>query len=67
MPIQNTDTMMSFDSHGLPKQALDATDTVKIEDEDDVKKERCRLINAERRATHVGASSAQQPLRLLHH
>jgi hypothetical protein len=48
MPVQNTDTMMSFDSRELPEHALDATYTMKIEDEDDVQKEHCRLRNAKR-------------------
>jgi hypothetical protein len=27
-PVQNTDTRVSFDSHGVPEHALDAIDTV---------------------------------------
>jgi hypothetical protein len=46
MPTQNMDAKMSFDSHELPKHALNAIDTVKIEDEGDVRNERCRLRNA---------------------
>jgi hypothetical protein len=40
IPVQNMDMMMSFDSHEVPEHTLDATNTIKIEDEDDVKKER---------------------------
>jgi hypothetical protein len=45
-PGQGTDTMMKFDSPELPNHVHDTKDVIKMEDEDDVQKERRRFKNA---------------------
>jgi hypothetical protein len=42
-PGQDTDTMMKFDSPELPDHVPDTKDVMKMEDEDDVQKERRRF------------------------
>jgi hypothetical protein len=45
-PEQDTDTTMKFDNPELPDHVHDTEDIVKMEDEDDIQKERCRFRNA---------------------
>jgi hypothetical protein len=47
-PGQDTDTMMKYNDPELPDHFPDTEDAVKIEDEDNVQRERCRFRNAKR-------------------
>jgi hypothetical protein len=45
-PGQDTDTTMKYDGPELPDHVHNTEDVVKIEDEDDVQRERCKFRNA---------------------